>query len=89
MRLVGIDSYELRSPQCEDAKLIAKQLTEKYRYKSGELYLQKSGTDKYGRFIGDIKIDGIMLSKALVDGGYAWYHEFKKNKVKKSESHIR
>ncbi len=83
LRIRGIESEELRGPEASRAKAIALQLTEQFRYLSGELYLTKSGTDKYGRYIGDIMIDGIFLSQRLVDLGVAWYIDAKNHFKKK------
>lgn len=82
LRIRGVESHELNSANRDEAKRIAKELTDLYRYRSGELYLSKSGTDKYGRYIGDIKIDGVFLSETLVKSGFAWHVDLPK-RVKK------
>lgn len=89
LRIRGIESWELRSENSDKAKAIAQVLTERYRNCNGELYLSRSGTEKHGRYVGDIMIDGKFLSETLVDQGFAWLHDFSKKAKIQRESNFR
>lgn len=55
------------------ADIVKKKLESQFKYKRGELFLRIRGTDKYGRIIGDIRIDGKMLSETIVEQGLGWF----------------
>jgi endonuclease YncB( thermonuclease family) len=73
MRIQNIDSWEPRGPDSEKAAMTAHTLTEKFRGVIGILIPNKLRKDKYGRIIGDLIIDGHLLSNLIVEAGHAWY----------------
>lgn len=73
LRIARIDSHEVKSINKNIALYYAKVLSEKYLMARGELILTKKHSDKYGRAVGDILINGELLSKTLVEMGFAWY----------------
>lgn len=73
VRLKGIDSYEVRSADKLRALMIAEKWTTVYAGKKAELICTQNSSDKYGRVIGELVVDGFHLTKKLVDEGDAWY----------------
>ena len=73
MRIQNIESWEPKGQDSEKAAMIAHQATEALRGTIGVLIPNKQRRDKYGRLIGDMLIDGELLSNILVRAGYAWY----------------
>lgn len=73
VRIKNIDSYELNSDQSAKAQEIAARYTEKYSGRMVELIPTQRNSDKYGRVVGDLLIDGTLLSTILVENSDAWY----------------
>lgn len=73
VRIKNIDSYEINSDQSAKAQEVAARYTAKYRDKVAELIPTQKHSDKYGRVVGDLKIDGVLLSTILVENGDSWY----------------
>lgn len=78
IRLKGIESYEMRSPDREKAKIVANKWTERYAQTSAELIITQSGSDKYGRIVGSVYIGNESLAEMLVTANDAWYHDHKR-----------
>jgi endonuclease YncB( thermonuclease family) len=76
VRLKGIESFELRSSDRPKALAIQQSWTEKYAGKQCELIATQNSSDRYGRVVGDLIIDGFHLTKLLVDSGDAWDSNF-------------
>lgn len=73
LRLQHIDSYEPADDTEAMAEEIARLANEQFRGKIGKLIPNKSRHDRYGRLIGDILLEGELLSNLLVKAGLAWY----------------
>jgi endonuclease YncB( thermonuclease family) len=73
VRLKGIDSFEERSSDRKRVLVIKEKWNTLLAGKSAELICTQNSSDKYGRVVGDIVIDGFHLTKKLVDEGDAWY----------------
>lgn len=84
VRISGIDTPELKGhARCsseESMALAAKMLTERYVYGAEEAEVIAFDTDKYGRILGDIVLDGELLSKKLIDKGVAVLYTGRGNK---------
>ena len=76
LRLNGIDAPEQGQPFGERAKQFASALCF-----GDEVTVKTSGTDKYGRTLGDVVLgDGRILNQELVKAGMAWhYKEYSKD----------
>lgn len=74
VRLKGIESHEPSGP----TKQLAKSVAQKWNYKlagaKAELICTQSSSDRYGRVVGALFIDGVSLASLLVMAGDAWYH---------------
>jgi len=76
IRLHGIDSPDKCQNQFEEAKQYATQML-----LSKKVKFYQTGTDQYGRFVGEIYIDanntidefGVWFNAAIVGSGYAWH----------------
>jgi endonuclease YncB( thermonuclease family) len=84
VRLKGIEAHELRSENRPKALATAQSWTEKYAGKRCELICTQNSSDRYGRVVGDIIIDGFHLTELLVKSGDAWLSNFT-NRRKKHE----
>jgi endonuclease YncB( thermonuclease family) len=73
VRLKNIESYEVRSTEKNKALAIAEKWTTIYAGKKAELITTQNSSDKYGRIVGDIVVDGFHLTDRLVREGDAWY----------------
>ncbi|MBC25081.1 MAG: hypothetical protein CML92_01880, partial [Rhodobiaceae bacterium] len=69
IRVIGIDTAEIRtSDQCEkDMAYKAKDFVEKEIMGARRINLNKISRDKYFRIAADVIIDGVSLSKKLID----------------------
>ena len=78
VRLNGIDAPEQGQPFGERAKQFASALCF-----GDEVTIKTSGTDKYGRTLGDVVlVDGRILNQELVKAGMAWhYKEYSKDET--------
>lgn len=75
IRIKGIESAEPRGDTKAEASLIAYKWTKLYANTKAELILTQVSSDRYGRGIGDIYIDGRALSAMLVESGDSWYQD--------------
>lgn len=73
VRLKNIESFEVRSVDKLKAMAIAKKWTAELSGKRAELIVTQNSSDKYGRVVGDILVNGSHLTKLLVDAGDSWY----------------
>lgn len=73
VRIAGIESPELKGPERAQALEISRKCDELWSLTIGELISKQRGSDRYGRIIGDIGIDGKLLSSMLVDKGFSYY----------------
>jgi len=69
IRLAGIDAPEKRQAYSEKAK---KALCSKVFGK--QVDVTYSGKDRYGRIVGNVRINGRWINKELVAEGWAWYY---------------
>ncbi len=76
-RLAGIDCPERKQPWGNRAKQAASDLV------AGQtVTIEKLTTDRYGRTIGRVYVDGLNVNRALVEGGHCWaYTRYVKDKV--------
>jgi len=74
VRIAGIDSWEVKSRDVLKALWVKVELEKKFKYKRGELFCKMVNSDKYGRVVGDIKIEGIMLSEYIINNKLGWIH---------------
>lgn len=77
VRLAGIDCPERKQPWGIKAKQAASDLV------AGKtVTIEKLTTDRYGRTIGRVFVDGVNVNRALVEGGHCWaYTRYVKDKV--------
>jgi len=73
VRLLGIDSYEVKSEHKGRALEIAARYTAKYKGTEVTIIAQRATSDKYARIIGEIYIDKEPLTRLLVKNRDAWY----------------
>lgn len=73
VRVTDIESYELKSAEKSTAERYSQELTDRYKGTIGELSLSQVNSDRHGRAVGDILINGAFLSQVLVEAGYAWH----------------
>lgn len=43
------------------------------------VYIKEKGNDPYGRFLGEVFVDGLNVNKAMVGNGYAWAYSYNGN----------
>lgn len=72
IRLCDIESWEISGPSAAKALATAATLTDRFRGAAGLLVRSNGRRDKYSRLIGDISIEGTLLTKILIDEGWAW-----------------
>jgi len=85
IRFYGVDTWESRTrDKAEKAKgLKAKEFTENRLLGADEIILDSYGVGKYGRVLGELFVDGVLLNKELIDNGHAYiYHGGKKKEFK-------
>lgn len=73
VRLKGIESYEMLSSDKNKAIAIREKWNTLLQNRKAELIATQNSSDKYGRIVGDILIDGFHLTDKLVREGDAWY----------------
>lgn len=76
VRLKGIESFELRGSDRPKALAIQQSWSKRYKNKECELIATQNSSDKYGRVVGDLIIDGFHLTNLLVTSGDAWHSSF-------------
>jgi len=81
VRLKGIESHEPKGETRHLASAIAQKWNSKLGGKKAELLCTQIGSDRYGRVIGALFVEGINLAKTLVDSGDAWYQDHKTKKT--------
>ena len=69
IRLYGIDCPEKRQAYGKAAKKHTSQLT--YRKIAN---VKEYDTDRYGRTVGVVTVDGVNVNESLIDNGYAWQY---------------
>lgn len=73
VRIKGIESYELCSPDEGRARACAAKLNKLFGWKDCVLVPSQEGLDRYGRIIGDVMVEGKSLAQSAVDQLCAWY----------------
>jgi len=69
VRLLGIDSPELSQAFGKPSRDALSSLTV-----GKEVILLESGTDRYGRVLGDVMVDDIWVNAFMVENGLAWHY---------------
>ncbi len=73
IRLAGIDAPEKR----QDFGMAAKEFLARMVFEK-KVTIEASKTDKYGRTIGKIFLNGKDINLAMIEAGFAWhYNEYK------------
>lgn len=77
VRLNGIDTPESRTTNLEEKKLgleVKEYLKNRLEGKTGIVIKTEKpdSSEKYGRILGTLTVDGISLNQEMVDKGYAW-----------------
>ncbi|MCP4526643.1 MAG: thermonuclease family protein [Aestuariibacter sp.] len=74
IRVNGVDTPEIRGYECaredtlgDEAKAFTQQFVQR-----GQITLHNLQRDKYFRILADVKVDGVLLSNALIDAGLAY-----------------
>ena len=67
LRLADVDAPELGQRHGRDARDALRRLLA-----SGRLEVRTRATDRYGRHVGDVLVDGHSVSMRLVEQGWAW-----------------
>lgn len=73
LRILKIESWEIKGPQKNKALQTAEALTTRFRGMSGPLLQRSIRYDRYGRVLADVIINGSALSLQLVELGYSWW----------------
>ena len=73
VRIMRIDSWEFGTTDAPRAHEAAARITAAFAMKSATLRAHPRGLDCYGRFRGDVDINGTDLARWLVDSGLAWW----------------
>ena len=73
VRLVGIESWELDSPNKSRAENCAMVISAARGNQQCTFYPSTRGPDKYGRYRGRVQFSDGDLAKIIVDVGLAWY----------------
>jgi len=81
VRLQGIESYEPKGTDANITKTISHKWTNKYAGQKAELLCTQIGSDKYGRVVGAIFINGKSLADELVLSGDSWHYNHKTKRV--------
>ncbi|MDK1290170.1 thermonuclease family protein [Pseudoalteromonas umbrosa] len=74
VRVHGVDTPEIRSYKCLEEKNLgeqAKHFTFDF-VSSGKITLHNLQRDKYFRILADVKVDGVPLSRRLIEAGLAF-----------------
>lgn len=71
LRLMGIDTPELRGEEREQGLIVRDILREKILEKEVEIHTFKDKQGKYGRYLATIIIDELDINQWLVDEGHA------------------
>ena len=69
IRLYGVDCPEKK----QDYGTKAKEFTADFCF-GKTVRVDEKGTDRYGRVIGEVFVDGVSLNRALVENGFAWWY---------------
>ncbi len=72
-RLLGIDAPELRTPTYEAGHAARRWLEALIAGRELLIETHKPATDKYGRWLATLFLDGVDVNRALVDAGHAVY----------------
>lgn len=79
VRLVGLDSWELNSPDRACAQLAAERLTHRFKNKDAIITPTTRSLDKYGRIRARLTIDGLDFAAETVKMGLGWVSDKKNN----------
>ncbi|WP_452221378.1 thermonuclease family protein [Lacinutrix salivirga] len=71
LRLLGIDTPEMRGPEKVEGKKVRDILREMILDKEVEIHTYKDKQGKYGRYLASIVLDGLDVNQWLVDNGHA------------------
>ena len=85
LRIAGIESWELDSVDKVFALNARDELNRLFKWKRGELFCKIVNCDRYGRAIGDVKINGRMLSQIIVENGFGYI--VNQTKIRKNHEH--
>jgi endonuclease YncB( thermonuclease family) len=73
LRIANIESWEIIGVNKNSALVVQSIMKKKYLGKRGELFIKHINCDRYGRAVGDLRINGTMLSQLIVEQGLGWY----------------
>lgn len=71
LRLMYIDTPELRGDELEEGRIVRDIVREMILDKDVIIRTHKDSTGKYGRYLAEIFVDGINLNIWLLENGYA------------------
>jgi micrococcal nuclease len=71
LRLLGIDTPELRGPEKKQGIVVRDILREMILDKEVEISTRKDKQGKYGRYLATIHLDDLNINKWLLDNGHA------------------
>lgn len=72
-RLMGFDAPEKYSPRCASELVAAEKATWALRgliFKAGALALVREGTDRYGRALVRLRLDGVDVARLMIRAGH-------------------
>jgi len=73
-RLTGFDTPELSAPGCAAERVAAQRAKahlQRLLRRADEISMVRSGTDRYGRALVEMRLDGQRLSALMIDAGLA------------------
>jgi len=72
IRLIGVDTPEVRRPKCKAEKMLGDRATIYVRGRlavAKDVQINRNGVDRYGRTLARVVLDGEDLSKAIIKAG--------------------
>ncbi|PCI51416.1 MAG: nuclease [Alphaproteobacteria bacterium] len=72
IRLIGVDTPEVRRPKCKAEKMLGDRATIYVKARlatAKDVQINRDGVDRYGRTLAHVVLDGEDLGKALIDAG--------------------
>jgi len=76
VRLVGVDAPEIRAPTFDAGRAARTWLDNLILGRPVTIESHKPATDKYGRWLVTMRLDGVDVGAALVDAGHATVHTY-------------
>lgn len=89
VRLKNIESYELRTSEHKEAREAAIKLNQMFGHKDAELVASQNGSEKYGRIVGDIYLNGKSLAESIIEMGLAWKVDSNHKHIYNHENNLR